>query len=74
MRESQVKLDLGQSKMALKRPVRRSVAPYSPNGTIINISMSDAYTRLYLAAYFTDTRPSINIGVYAEWNAYPGFW
>ena len=30
--------------------------------------------RLCLAAYFTDTRPSINIDVYAEWNANPGFW
>jgi hypothetical protein len=30
--------------------------------------------RFCLAAYFTDTRPSINIDVYAEWSANPGFW
>lgn len=32
------------------------------------------HPRLCLATYFTDTRPSINIDVYAEWNANPGFW
>ena len=32
------------------------------------------HPRLCLAAHFTDTRPSINIDVYPEWNANPGFW
>ncbi len=32
------------------------------------------HARICLAAYFADSRPRINIDVYAEWNADPGLW